>query len=423
MKTLTTTRSLLLALACAVLLPTLAHAHGERNQEPFLRMRTVHWYDVTWTKLDKDHTPVDKVAVNDMIEMRGKLHIFSDWPKHLFELTTVYFSLGANGPVFTKIETYLDDVPMLQSTHLEYGRDYEFRIVAQARTPGMHHLHPMLNVKDAGPLLGPGKFIEVTGNQSDYKFALTTLDGIAIPNLETWALKNVAMNHVYWLVLAFVWIGYWFRGGPNLVSRFSALQDDENASLATNRDRVLAAALIVVVLFSVAWGVISTNAKYPRTSALQGGRVRVFPLDEPLKTVQVRHLKGVYQVPGRSLQLKIRVTNQTDRPVRVGEFTAANLRFINRSVPEAVASVPSNYPQDLLTRNGLVVEPDSPIAPGETREVRIDATDSAWETQHLASLMGNPDSSYGGLIFFYDDQGKRSVAEVSGPAVPSFTSL
>jgi hypothetical protein len=60
-------------------------------------------------------------------------------------------------------------------------------------------------------------------------------------------------------------------------------------------------------------------------------------------------VKGVYQVPGRSLQLTLRVTNHTARPVRLGEFTAANLRFVNRSVPAAAAGVPAGYPEDLIT--------------------------------------------------------------------------
>jgi methane/ammonia monooxygenase subunit B len=392
-----------------------ARAHGERNQEPFLRMRTAHWYDVTWS--------AEKVKVNDEIEVRGKLHVFSDWPRHLFELRTVYLNLGANGPVFVKVATYLNDVPMMQSTHLEYGKDYEFRIVAKARTPGRHHVHPMLNVESAGPLLGPGKWIEVTGDSADFVLPLKTLDGIAIPNLETWQLGNVLRVHAYWLVLALAWLGWWFRRGPALLARYRTLESGREEALFTTSDRVVAAALVVIALFSVAYGVISTNAKYPRTSALQGGRVRVSPLPDETEQVVVRHVKGVYQVPGRSLQLTLRVTNRTSRPIRLGEFTAANLRFVNQSLPAAVAGVPAGYPEDLMARNGLVVTPEEPIAPGETRELKVEAADSAWETERLASLMGNPDSSYGALLFFFDDRGKRFVSEVSGPAIPNFTAL
>jgi methane/ammonia monooxygenase subunit B len=224
-------------------------------------------------------------------------------------------------------------------------------------------------------------------------------------------------------VLAFGWIGWWFRGGPGLLRRFRAVTDGREANLDGNRDRVAAAALVVIVFFSLAYGMISTNSKYPRTSALQGGRVRVFPNPEDPEKVEVRPIKGVYQVPGRSLQLVLRVTNHTQKPVQLGEFTAANLRFVNHDVPAAVAGVPAGYPEELLTRNGLVVTPNDPIPPGETREIKVDASDSAWETEHLASLMGGPDSSYGALLLFFDSKGKRSISEVSGPAVPNFTAL
>jgi len=402
-------------LLCGLASPPPAAAHGERNQEPFLRMRTAHWYDVTWS--------ADKVKVNDEIELRGRLHMFSDWPKHLFPLGTVYLNLGVNGPVFVKVATYLNDVPMMQSTTLEYGKEYEFRIIAKARMPGRHHVHPMLNVEYAGPLLGPGKSIEVEGEAADFAFPLTTLDGIQIPNLETWQLGNIGRVHAYWLVLAFLWLGWWFRRGPRLLSRFRSIDGGKEESLLTGADRIAGAVIVVVALASVAFGMISTNAKYPRTSALQGGRVRVLPLPDEAEQVLVRHTRGVYQVPGRSLELTLKVTNKSANPVRLGEFTAANLRFVNRGVAAAAAGVPANYPDDLLARNGLVVTPDEPIPPGETREIKVQAADAAWETERLASLMGNPDSSYGALLFFFDPQGKRFVSEVSGPAIPSCTTL
>ncbi|MGH8007198.1 MAG: methane monooxygenase/ammonia monooxygenase subunit B, partial [Candidatus Binatia bacterium] len=51
----------LVHLAVVVSLLTLsasqAAAHGEKSQEPFLRMRTVMWYDVVWS--------TDKLNVNE----------------------------------------------------------------------------------------------------------------------------------------------------------------------------------------------------------------------------------------------------------------------------------------------------------------------------------------------------------------------
>jgi methane/ammonia monooxygenase subunit B len=409
-------RTAAIVAALLVLGAAAAFAHGERNQEPFLRMRTIHWYDVTWS--------ADKLAVNDEITIQGKLRIFSDWPKHLFELKAVYLNLGTTGPVLVKVATYLNDVPVMQSTSLEYGRDYTFKIVAKARVPGNHHVHPMINVEEAGPLVGPGKFIAVSGNAADFVVPLKTLDGIEIPNLETWGVRNVAWVHAIWTIIALVWIGWWVRRRPLLLPRFRAVASGNDAGLVTNADRMVAAGLLVVTLFGVAYGMVSTNARYPRTSALQGGRVRVPPLEAaPGGDVIVTPKRGVYHVPGRTLILTIEVTNRTARPIRLGEFTAANLRFVNHAMPAAVAGVDPSFPRELVPGSGLVVDKDEPIPVGATKTIRVEASDAAWETERLASLMGNPDSSYGALLFFFDDQGHRTIAEVSGPALPVFTDV
>ena len=45
-----------------------AVAHGERSQEPFLRMRSIQWYDLKWQpKVTK---------VNDLASMTGKLDVY-----------------------------------------------------------------------------------------------------------------------------------------------------------------------------------------------------------------------------------------------------------------------------------------------------------------------------------------------------------
>jgi methane/ammonia monooxygenase subunit B len=48
------------------------------------------------------------------------------------------------------------------------------------------------------------------------------------------------------------------------------------------------------------------------------------------------------------------------------------------------------------------------------------AADVAWEAERLTSLMRYPDSSFGGLLFFYDSDGERHIANVYGTIVPTF---
>ena len=101
----------------------------------------------------------------------------------------------------------------------------------------------------------------------------------------------------------------------------------------------------------------------------------------------------------------------------------AQLRFINKDLKAAVDSIDPSFPKDLLAGAGLKVSSDSPIAPGESRSMSLDATDAAWEVERLVSFLSNVDSRVGGLVFFYDDQGKRHMSEIAGAVLPVFTQM
>jgi len=344
-------------------------AHGERNQEPFLRMRTVHWYDMKFSGT--------KAAVNDELTITGKFRIFEDWPEILPKL------------------------------------------VVKGRIPGRWHIHPMLNVSKAGPLPGPGEWIEVTGNFNDFRQPVTTLDGTQIPNLENWGLGTVISWHALWIVLAILWLLWWIRR-PLLLPRYMALKAGRDDALITRQDRMVAVASLAGIIVLVSGGFLWAESQYPNTVPLQAGRVRVSPLPTPPPAVDLKVTKANYDVPGRAMRITIEVTNKYSKPLQLGEFTSANLRFVDHSLAAANAHVDPDYPKDLLPKSGLQVEPDVPLQPGETRTVKFVAADVAWEAERLTSLMRDPDSSFGGLLFFYDSDGERHIANVYGTIVPTF---
>jgi len=76
--------------ATSFYVPT-ASAHGEKSQAAFMRMRTIHWYDLKWSK--------EKVNVNDTVEISGKLHVFEGWPETVAEPHTAFLNIGIPGPV------------------------------------------------------------------------------------------------------------------------------------------------------------------------------------------------------------------------------------------------------------------------------------------------------------------------------------
>jgi len=402
--------------ACTVTVTvTVAHAHGERAQEPYLRTRTVQFYDVHFSKT--------KVAVNEEFEVTGKFHLMMDWPDAVSLPEVVFISSVSPGPTLTRVATFLNDEPARQSfTKLELGRDYNFRMVLKARTPGLAHIHPTVSVKGSGPLVGPGQWIETTGSASDFAFPITTLTGEHIPDLQTFGLTNAIGWHVVWVVIAAIWLLFWLVR-PLLLPRWIALQKGREDALISMTDVAVALGLTVVVLALIFGGYAWEAQRYPYNVPLQSGTSKVAPMAKVESGVAINVSQATYDVPGRSMRLKARVANVGSEALAIGELTTANIRFIVRSLPSEMANVGSDYPADLIARTDLKVSDPSPLKPGETREVMIEATDAVWETERLVSFLTDVDSKFGGLVFFYNDKGERRISEIGGPIVPTFTEL
>lgn len=403
-----------LALVFLLFLPAEVYAHGERAQEPYLRTRTVHWYDVQWS--------TEKVAVNDTITVTAKFRLFGDWPVSVDMPETVFVSNATPGPVFARVESFLNGVPARQSfRNLEIGRDYEYKMVLKGRIPGRFHVHPMIAIKGSGPLVGAGKWVEITGNAKDFAFPVTAISGEKIDNLETWGVADAFKWHLVWLGIAVLWVLWWIRR-PLLIPRYLVLKKEREDLLTTPLDLKLGIALLVVCVVLAFWSYNLARAKYPRTVPLQAGTMHTPPLPLQSSPVKVAMKEGRYDVPGRSMRVTMNLTNVSEKTLRIGEFATASIRFVNPNLPAAAANVDANFPRELLARNGLVLSDDAPLAPGESREIRFDATDAAWEVERLTSFLTDVDSKFGGLLFLFDQDGKRHIAEVGGAIIPVFKS-
>ncbi len=393
-------------------LPQTAAAHGEKATEPSIRTRSVHWYDLTWS--------TQKMEVNDTVTMQGKFRLMNDWPDAVAQPSLVFLSTAGPSAVLTRVETYINGVPAQQSfKKMELGRDYDFKIVMKGRVPGDWHLHPVLNVHNAGPIIGPGAWVTVEGNAADFKAPIKTMTGVQIDDSESYGVARAQMWQAGYALIAVAWLIWWLRR-PLLISRWRVLQKGREDLLVTRTDDKVAAGVVVLLLVVVIAGYIKINAEFPQLVPLQGGTVYTEPLPEATNGIAIKLKRAEYDVPGRSMRLSVEMTNNTDQPLGIGEFTTANLRFINKMLPQAVAAIDPKYPKELMPGNGLVVDSNKPIAPGEKRVVVLDTTDVAWEVERLVSFLTNVDSRTGGLIFFYDPQGKRYISEVAGPILPVF---
>jgi methane/ammonia monooxygenase subunit B len=399
--------ALLAATSASVLYTPTAAAHGEKSQAAFMRMRTIHWFDLNWSK--------DTVPVNDTMTLSGKAMVFTGWPESVDKPDVAFLNIGIPGPVYIRAGSWIGGQLVPRSVALELGETYEFKVLLKARRPGDWHVHPMMSVKGGGPIIGPGKWTTITGSMRDFVDPVTTLTGDTI-NLETYNIDNVYFWHALWFAIGLAWMFYWIRR-PQFVPRSIAVESGKANTLITATDRKVAMAFTAGTIAMVAITMQQANDKYPITTPLQAGVLRnIKPFPMPATTVSVKVEDATYRVPGRAMQMTLKVTNNGDTAVRLGEFTTASVRFLDPSVLEDT----TGYPDDLLAEEGLTVSDNSPLAPGQTRTINVTASDAAWEVYRLADLIYDPDSRFAGLLFFYDAAGKRQLVTVDAPLIPVF---
>ena len=399
--------ALMAAVAATSFYAPTASAHGEKSQAAFMRMRTIHWYDLKWSK--------EVVKVNETVEVTGKFHVFEGWPETVDAPENAFLNIGIPGPVFIRKASYIGGQLVPRSVRLEIGKTYDFKVVLMARRPGDWHVHTMMNVKGGGPIIGPGKWLTIEGSMADFKNPITTLTGATI-DLENYNLENTYFWHTLWYVFGLAWIVYWIRR-PVFLPRFLMVNAGRADELVSGTDKkigmVFAAATVLIVIFAMS----AANGKYPITIPLQAGTMRgIKPAVDEKSAVSIKVEDATYRVPGRAMRMKLTMTNNGNAAVRLGEFYTASVRFLDSDVYKDT----SGYPEDLLAEDGLSVSDNSPLAPGETRTVDVTASDAAWEVYRLADIIYDPDSRFAGLLFFFDAAGNRTISQVDAPLIPSF---
>lgn len=399
---------LLLATALA-LLSCAAAAHGERAQMPQLRMSTVHWFDIalSTTRLD----------VNDEITIKGSFMPSRHWPEHVESIEgTAFLNIGVPGPAFVRLDSRVNGVPMIRSTRFMRGELYHFEMRLKARKPGRYHVHPLINVEGTGPIIGPGRWVEVGGNAADFQLQATTLLGEQI-DLERYGFANVLGWSAFWFVFGLSWFAYWLLKCPIVIPRFKRRDElgVDADRMITRTDRRVGLIYLTLTLAFIVGGYQYAQASWPITTPLQTGRVEVPPVQREPPTISVNLIEARYRIPGRSFRIEISVTNSGTSPATVGELAAGNLRFINASVLQ----VKPADEDDLVAIDSLSVE-NGPVPPGETRTLVLYADDALWETQRMTTMIKSPDANVAALLFFFDAGGARHLVEIGGPMIPVF---
>ncbi|MBL6750317.1 MAG: methane monooxygenase/ammonia monooxygenase subunit B [Nevskia sp.] len=398
-----------LATACVGGFSPLAAAHGERAQMPQVRMRTVHWFDVT--------VSATKLDVNQILVVKGSFIPSDFWPTQFPSAEeTAFLNIGVPGPSFVRLDSRVNGVPMIRSTSFHPELQYNFEITLKARKPGRYHIHPVINVKDTGPLIGPGLWVEIGGDQAAFTNTAKTLLGQDI-DLESFGYANAVHWSILWAVVGVAWFVWWLLRVPIILPRFRrAAELGANADqMITLGDRRVALGFLVLTLSLIVGGYMYADDKWPITTALQAGKIAAPPAQRPAVPLDVRMNEARYRIPGRSFRVALTVTNRGSSPVTVGELDAGNVRFVNSSVLQ----VKPADADDLVASDALHVD-GGPVAPGETRDIVVYADDALWETERMTTMIDSPDAIVAVMLFFYDGDGKRYPVEVGGPMIPVF---
>jgi methane/ammonia monooxygenase subunit B len=393
----------------SVLSMSSAQAHGEKALEPFIRMRTIQWYDVQWS--------TQKFNVNDEVSVSGRFHVAEDWPISVPKPEATFLNISTPGPVLIRTERYLNGKPWTNSVALQPGGDYEFKVVLKGRLPGRYHIHPFFNLKDAGQVMGPGVWLDIGGDARNFSNTVKTINGEVI-DMESFGFANGVFWHVFWGILAAAWLLWWVRR-PLFISRYRMLDAGLEHELITPQDKWIAKLVLVGVPVLVLVLNNVTANRYPDAIPLQAGLDQILPLPAQVNagTVNVDTLKAEYNVAQRAMLLQVKIDNRSQGAVRIGEFASSNVHFMNAELSD-MGFKPG---KDDVSNNGLTLDNDLPIEPGEQRTVTIEVRDAAWESEKLNGLIRDADSRVGGLLFLYDDLlGKRYISSISAAVIPKF---
>ncbi len=276
-----------------------AAAHGEKSQQAFLRMRTLNWYDVAWSKTT--------VNVNEEMILSGKVHVFSAWPQAVANPRVSFLNAGEPGPVLVRTAQFIGEQFAPRSVSLVPGNDYAFSINLRGRRAGRWHVHAQINVEGGGPIIGPGQWIEIKGDMKDFTDPVTLLDGTTV-DLEHYGISRVYWWHLPWLAVGAAWIFFWFvRKG--IITAYLRVAEGKEDDAVNDDDRRIGAIALALTILATIVSYALTNSTFPRTIPLQAG------LQKPLTPITTEGTAGVgagvtaelnggvYKVPGRELTI------------------------------------------------------------------------------------------------------------------------
>ncbi len=382
-------------------------AHGEAADEPFLKVLTSAFYDVSITPT--------QVEVGQPVTISGTVRILDTWPYTLNSPGRAFITAVVPGPVFAMKERMVNGEWAPHSIFVQRGGEYNFRMQLIARRAGEWHVHPGIAVEGTGTLIGPGEWVKVSGNESAFTFPLSLMGG------ETIDLDTYRSGFVWWFpfivfLVGVVWMLYWtlvHRTITNLAVTVQVpLNDDApDIGLITPRDHrwmnLLAA--VTLVLLAVGWfmNVPASAIRLPQQTVWLTPK----PLAPEPNLAQATPIRSTYDEGTNTLLINAEVKNVSSTPLTLTRYITGMATFVSGDGAARAKAGPIDFV------GHVDVEPSMPLAPGETRQVRLRMSNPIFQKERLVPIHA-PQQFVAGLLRFENGEGQHQLVLLRSNIIP-----
>ena len=370
-----------------------ASAHGEAAQEAFLRMRTVAWINVNYSKTT--------VKQGETFTITGTAKILDAWPTNLAagDPNTGYIGLIAPGPVVLLKERTINGVSAPSRIDVQRGRIYEFSMTVAGRRPGAGTCTRRSPSREPAPCSARA-WITVEENPDGFSNPVT-LEGGSTVNLENYQLTFTWI----WLILTFLiglaWMIYWTvpkRTVTNLAvtSQIPLNTDGMDYGLITKKDHrnMNLFAIGTALLLLAGW--IYQAAAFPTKMPQQ-----IFQFAPPTR---------------RSPRRRCSPRRRWGRPTTTRQPDPDHRGARHQHRPGADEPDPVHHHDPEVhhrRRPGrVVVTPSATVAPGSSpTTLTLTMKDPAWEAEHLVPI-GESQLLITGIMVFETADGQMNYTEL-----------
>jgi len=383
-------------------------AHGEAGDEPFLKDLTTAFYDVKISPTE--------IEVGQPVTITGTVRILETWPYTLDPPNKAYITPVVPGPVFALKERTVNGQQAPGSFFVEKGGVYQFKMVILGRNPGRWHVHPGISIEGTGTLIGPGEWVNVQPSATGFVFPVTLLSGQII-NLNTYEGGFVWWWSFAGFLIGVVWMLYWTLSKRTVTNLAVTLQlpvndDAPDIGLITPKDQAWMNVLagLTVAMLVIGWTYMAMNypVRLPQQTDWFGPKF----ISSGEKMAEVEPEGSTYDDGTDTLIMKVSVKNTNDSPITVKQYIMAMTTFVNGGAEEQAKAGPHDYVGQ------LEVEPNVPIAPGETKELTLKITNPVLTDERLIPLR-DPQQFIAGLLRFENGLGKQEMVTVRESVIPT----